>query len=115
MCSHKLISEKELKCFTHNFKKASNLEKLYFLPKIEKLLNAVTGRPVISNCGTPLEKYAEYLGYILKPLMQERWSYIKDSSDCLEKIKNIGKIPEETILVIVDVSDFILVYLMGLA
>ena len=30
LCSHKLISEKELKYFTYNFKKATNLRKLYF-------------------------------------------------------------------------------------
>ena len=36
MCGHKLISEKELKYFTYNFKKATNLGKLFFLPKIHK-------------------------------------------------------------------------------
>ena len=41
LCSHKLISEKELKYFTYNFKKATNLGKLYFLPKIHKRLSAV--------------------------------------------------------------------------
>ena len=35
-CSRKLISEKELKYFTYSFKKAANLGKLYFLPKIDK-------------------------------------------------------------------------------
>ena len=34
LCSHKLISEKEFKYFTYNFKKATNLGELYFLPKI---------------------------------------------------------------------------------
>ena len=71
LCSHKLISEKELKYFTYNFKKATNLGKLYFLPKIHKRLSAVPGRPVISNCGTPTEKVSEYLDYILKPIMQD--------------------------------------------
>ena len=33
LCSHRLISESELKYFTYNFKKATNLGKLYFLPK----------------------------------------------------------------------------------
>ena len=103
LCRHNLISEKELKYFTYNFKKATNLGKLYFLPKIHKRLSAVPGRPVISNCGTPTEKVAEYLDYILKPLMQESWSYIEDSGDFLKKIKNIGKIPEGAILVTADV------------
>ena len=86
LCSHKLISEKELKYFTYNFKKATNLGKLYFLPKIHKRLSAVPGRPVISNCGIPKEKVFEYLYYILKPIIQDNWSYIKDSGDYLKKI-----------------------------
>ena len=77
LCSRKLISEKELKYFTYSFKKATNLGKLYFLPKIHKGLSSVPGRPVISNCGTPTEKISEYLDHILKPVMQESWSYIK--------------------------------------
>ena len=94
LCSHKLISEKELIYFTYSFKKATSLGKLYFLPKIHKRLSAVPGRPVISNCLTPTEKVVEYLDYILKTIMQESWSYIKDSDDFLKKIINIGKIPE---------------------
>ena len=115
LCSHKLISEKELKYFTYNFKKATNLGKLYFLPKIHKRLSAVPGRPVISNCGTPTEKVSEYLDYILKPIMQDSWSYIKDSGDFLKKIKSIGKIPEGAILVTADVIGLYLVYLIRLA
>ena len=84
LCSHKMISEKELKYFTYNFKKATNLGKLYFLPKIHKRLSAVPGRPAISNCGTPTEKVSEYLDYILKPIMQDSWSYIKDPGDFLK-------------------------------
>ena len=67
-----------------HFKKATNLRKFYFLPKIHKRLSAVPGRPVISNCGTPAEKVAEYLDYILKSLMQESWFYIKDSGDLVK-------------------------------
>ena len=103
MCSHKLISEKELKYFPYNFKKATNLGISYFLPKIQKRLSAVLGRPLISNCSTPTEKVSEYLDYILKPIMQDSWSYIKDSGDFLKKIKNIGKIPEGALLVTADV------------
>ena len=76
---------------------------MYFPPKIHKLASAVPGRPVTSDCGTPMEKVAECLDYILKPLMQKSWSYIKDSVDFLKKIRNIGKIPEGAILVTADV------------
>ena len=64
---------------------------------MHKRLSAVLGRPVISNCGTPTEKVAEYLDYIFKPLMQESWPHNKDSGDFLKKIKNIGKIPADVI------------------
>ena len=100
MCSHKLISEKEL---TYNFKKATNLEKLYFLPKIQKRLSAVPGRTATFNCGTPREKISERLDYIFKAVMQDGWSYNKDSDGFLKKIENIGKIPEGAILVTADV------------
>ena len=50
------ISNKQLKYFTYEYKKATNLGKLYLLPKIHKRLSNVPGRPVISSCGTPTEK-----------------------------------------------------------
>ena len=36
--------------------------------------------------------------------MQDSWSYIKDSGGFLNKIKNIGKIPEGAILVTADIT-----------
>ena len=47
------ITEKELKYFSYEYKKITNLGKLHLLPKIHKRLENVPGRPVISNCGTP--------------------------------------------------------------
>ena len=63
----------------------------------------VPGRPVISNCGTPTEKVLEFLDSQWKPLMQSSRSYIKDSGDFIKKIKNIGTIPKDSILITVDV------------
>ena len=96
------ITEKELKYFTIEFRKATNLGKLYLLHKIHKRLENVPGRPVISNCGTPTEKVSEFLDSQLKPLMQSSRSYIKDSGDFIKKIKNIGTIPKDSILVTAD-------------
>ena len=39
--------------------------------------------------GTPTEKASEFLDHHLKPVMQNGWSYIKDSRDFLEKIGNM--------------------------
>ena len=72
--SRKCITEKELKYFSYQFKKTTNLGKLYLLPKIHKRLSNVPGRPVISNCGTPTEKASEFLDFYLKSLMQNDWS-----------------------------------------
>ena len=103
LCSHILISESEPKHFTYNFKKATNLRKLYFLPKIHKRLANVPRRPVISNSGTPTEKISLYLDFLLKPVMQDGWSYIRDTGDFLKKAKCLGKIPEAAILLTADV------------
>ena len=97
------ITEKQLKYFSYEYRKATNFGKLYFLPKIHKRLHNVPGRPVISNCGTPTEKCSEFLDYHLKPLMQKGWSYIKDSGDFIKKTRNLGSIPENAILVTADV------------
>ena len=80
LCSQELTSEKELKYFTCNFKKATNLGKLYFLPKINKRLSAVPHRPVIFNCGTLTEKVSKYLDHILQTIMQESWFNVEDWS-----------------------------------
>ena len=99
LCSHRLISESELKYFTYNLKKATSLGKLYFLPKIHKRLANVQGRPFISNCATPTEKVSEYLDFPLKPVMQDGWSYITDIGHFLKRTRRLGEIPEGAILV----------------
>ena len=98
-----VISEKELKYFFFEYKKAINLGKLYLLPKIHKRLKNVPGRSVIFNCGTRTEKTSEFLDHHLKPVRQSGWSYIKGSGDFLKKTKNVGNIPENAILVTADV------------
>ena len=50
------ITEKELKYFSYEYRKAKDFSKLYFFPKIHKRLHNVPERTVISNCGTPTEK-----------------------------------------------------------
>ena len=96
------ITEKQLKYFTIDFKKATILGKLYLLPKTHKCLFEVPGRPVISNCGTSMEKVSEFLDNELKSVMQEGWSYIKDSGDFIKKLKNIDHIPQGAIIVTAD-------------
>ena len=63
------ISEKTLKYFSYEFKKISDVGKLYLLPKTHKRQSDVPGRRVISNCGTPTEKVPKFLDFHLKPNM----------------------------------------------
>ena len=100
LCNKKLITEKELKYFSFNFKKACCLGKMYLLPKIHKRLFDVPGRPVISNCGTPTEKVSEFLDHHLQLVMKGGRSYVKDAQDFLEKLKHLGKVPSNAILVL---------------
>ena len=97
------ISEKELKYFVYDYKNASNLGKLYFLPKIHKRLSNVPGRPVICYCGAPTEKVSEFLDYHIKPVMQRSWPYTKDSENFIEKIKRVSNKSDDAILVTADV------------
>ena len=76
---------------------------MYLLPNIHKRLFNVFGRPVISNCETHTEKASEFLDNQLKDVMLNRWSYIKDSNDFIEKIKYLKNIPDNFILVNTDV------------
>ena len=78
-------------------------EKLLTLLNFTFIRDNVPGRSVIFNCGNLTEKCSEFLDYHLKPVMQNSWSYLKDSGDFLKKMKNISSIPEDTILVTADV------------
>ena len=79
--------------------KSYQIRKLYILPKIHKRLKNVPDKPVICNCGTPTEKVSEFLDHHIKLVMQNSWSYIKDSGGFLKKIRNVGNIPENAIMV----------------
>ena len=98
-----VITENESNYFRFNFKKATNLGKLYLLPKIQRGLCKVPGRPVISNCGTPTEKVSEFLDHHLQPIMKQGESYIRETGDFLAKLKTAGEVPKGAILVTADV------------
>ena len=57
---------------------------------------------MISNCGTPTKKTSGFLDYQHKPVVQSGRSYIKDSEVFLKKIKNLGSLPENVILLTAD-------------
>ena len=102
MHNDKLIEEKTYKYLTSN----PNLRagRFYILPKIHKQGNP--GRPIISSNGHPTERISEFVDYHLKPLVQTLPSYIKDTTHFLLQLQNLGPLPENAILVTLDVSSF---------
>ena len=46
-----------------------------------------------------------YLNYHLQPVVKGSRSYVKDSRDILQRLKHLGKVPSNVILVTADVVD----------
>ena len=46
---------------------------------------------------------SEFLDYHLKPVMQSGKSYVKDLANLLRKIRTLGELPKDAILVTADV------------
>ena len=59
---------------------------------------------LISNCGTPTEKVPEYLDNHLQLIMKKGLSQIEDSGDFINKIRRMGSIPDNAILVTAEVT-----------
>ena len=76
--------------------------RFYILPKIHKQRNP--GRPIISSNGHPTERISEFVDYHLKPLVQTLPSFIKDTTHFLRQLQKLGPLPNNAILVTLDVS-----------
>ena len=94
------ISDKNIEFFMIN---NPRLARFYLLPKIHKRLYEVPGRPVVSHVGFHTERISSFIDYHLQPLAQNVKSYIKDTNDFLSKLKNIRKLPDDAIMVTIDV------------
>ena len=95
-------TEKKHKYFSDEFKNITNLGKLNLWPKIHKHLFDVSGRSVLSNCGTTTEKVSDFLGHVLQAVMQQKGSYIKDSGDFIKKLKKTKEVANDAIMVTAD-------------
>ena len=54
----------------------------------------------------PLKKTSGFVDFHWKPVMQNGWSYIRDSNDFIDKIKNLKNLPSNSILVTADIVGF---------
>ena len=80
----------------------------YILPKTHKLYDdnlplGYPGRPIVSASSSCTENISKYCDFILNPFMQMLPSYVKDTTDFINKIKDI-KLKDNSYLVTLDVS-----------
>ena len=78
------------------------LAAIYFLPKVHKN-PPTTGRPIVSLCGTPLERPAEIIDQFLLPIVRTQSTYTKDTADIIYKILH-APLPPNCILCSWDVT-----------
>ncbi|XP_056017307.1 uncharacterized protein LOC125656461 [Ostrea edulis] len=73
----------------------------YLLPKIHK--KDMPGRPIVSAIGHPTEKISEFIDLHLRQHVEDLPSYLKDTTDYLNKTPSSG-LPDHTLLVTMDVT-----------
>ena len=91
---HKNVEEQDINLIPEDPKPG----RFYILPKIHKPGNP--GRHIFSENGRP----PEFVSFHLNPLEQTLPSYIKNTAHFLNKLKEIGELPSNAILVTLDVS-----------
>ena len=74
----------------------------YMLPKIHKTNNP--GRSVVSSVNSHTEKISAYVDDYLRPLAERLPSYIRDTTEFIKRLRALGKLPRNCLLVTLDVS-----------
>ncbi|XP_056425917.1 uncharacterized protein LOC130367520 [Hyla sarda] len=75
---------------------------LYLLPKIHKSLENPPGRPIVSGRGSATSHLSIFVDQVLRPYATGARSYLRDTSDFLNKISSI-RVPPDTIIATFDV------------
>ena len=82
------IDEKPKKYLVQTYVKPG---RFYILPKIHKTGNP--GRPLVSSNSHPTERISQFVDYHINPLVSTLDSHIKDTTDFLNKLSNLGNLP----------------------
>ena len=77
--------------------------RFYTLPKIHKGIYPPPGRPIISGNGCPTERISQFVDHFLNNISCKGKSFIKDTSDFLRMLNDLGKVPKGSFLVTLDV------------
>ena len=77
---------------------------LYLLPKIQKNVRPVPGRPIVSANDSETERISAFVDHFLAPIVRQSRSYLRDTSDFLNKLTAVQDTKAGDILVTLDVS-----------
>jgi len=79
--------------------------RLYLLPKIHKGKIPPPGRPIVSANGCPTEKISQLVdNFLTPPTTTMIRSYVRDTTDFIQKLRAIGPLPANCYLVTLDVT-----------
>ena len=90
--------------YSYLLPKDPRCSRFYILPKIHKNRQNPPGRPIVSANGHPTERISEYVSNILNPLVFKLPSFIKDTTHFLNKLSSLDNLPNNSLLVSLDVS-----------
>ena len=76
--------------------------RFYILPKIHKPY--IPGRPICSSNNHPTERISEFVDFHIRKYVHMLPSYVRHTQDFITKLKSIGTLSEDTILVTMDVT-----------
>ena len=104
MKNNNYVTNKENKFLTEDLKHPRT-PVFYGLPKIHKIFDKIPPfRPIVSGYKSCSTNLSQYIDSFLKFQAKHCESFIKDTKDFLIKLKSIEKVPENSILVTMDVS-----------
>ena len=76
--------------------------KFYLRPKIHKEGNP--NRPVVSSVNCHTVNISKYVDHYVQPIVKEIPPYVKDTQDFPKKLEKVKDIPQESLLVTLDVN-----------
>jgi hypothetical protein len=76
--------------------------RFYLLPKIHK--KGVPGRPICSSNGHPTENISRFVDAHIRKFMSQNKSYVRDTQHFIQKLNEIGPLPEDAIIATLDVT-----------
>ena len=102
-----LIKMRSLNLITENNFEFLNIKRptearFYLLPKIHK--KDIPGRPICSSINHPTSHISKFIDEHIKSYVTNTKSYVRDTQHFISRLKQLGKIPENALLVTLDVS-----------